>query len=103
MMHFCRFHTCIYKFNRHPKVGPAVIVLRRPHDSVTIETDVGDILEMVRADEKTILVLVVDGGCDYSINHPAKEVFLWLPFQTCETGRSDCHFLMPGPFLTKPN
>lgn len=73
------FYIQTFSFShRHPKPGPAFLILRGPHDAVTIETHIGDILQKVRAmvaDGKTILVLIVDGGCDYNVNHPAKEVF----------------------------
>ncbi|XP_022111577.1 uncharacterized protein LOC110990782 [Acanthaster planci] len=66
------------KHYAHPEVGPSFLVNRGPHDEVTIETHIGDVLQMVHsmvAARKTILVLIVDGGCDYNINHPAKEIF----------------------------
>ncbi|XP_033648119.1 uncharacterized protein LOC117307468 [Asterias rubens] len=89
-----------------PQKDQATIVLRSPHSPCNIATHMNDIVRLALKDEvkngKSLLVLLVDGGADFNVNHTVNEFYYGRLFRECNLDALIVTSYCPGESALNP-
>lgn len=93
--------------HRLPQKHQATIILRSPHSPCNIATHMNDFIvglnlkqEVIRG--RTLLVLVVDGGADFNVNHTVNEFYYARLFKECNLDAMIVTSYCPGDSAFNP-